>query len=288
MKPDLKLIKPSDGTMLDPKEDVGEFAGIEGYVKPEHFYNLLSLSKTDKFESHRTSLTISNSDYVRMEQIRTKLIRAKKSSMTRGLVGLGVAAASNHKNICSKKLAYLFKINEGCREKENLLKFNNSLDRLDFQNNNIRNSLIPFVKSFGKNKYGQIIWSRLYDSWNMPKLVFNKNADNLNIHSKLKSNCIQSVKCSLSRKMFDLPIVKRGNQETNKKLDLYVSERISIIIHEYLLNDPDDNLSSHFHRAFFIIGLYCLSKWIATSKICKDEFGYYVLLNKIDSLAAET
>ncbi len=79
----------------------------------------------------------------------------------------------------------------------------------------------------------------------------------------------------------------RGNKETNKRLDLYVSERISIIIHEYLLNDPDGNLAGHFHRAFFVIGLYCLSKWIATNKICKDEYGYYVLLNKIDSLAAE-
>lgn len=284
-QPNLKLIKPADGMMIDPEKNLDEFIGIETQVKPEIFYNFLSLPKTDIFGTHRTSFTISNHHYTIMEHIRTKLVRAKKLEMARALVALGCISTMKLKNKSPKKIKVLIKTHKDYRERENMIKLEHSLSRLNLENKEARKYLLNVLKVHGKNKYGTAVLAKIYNHWDKPELKF-KETDIVDIPYKLKSWCKELTKQPLTRSKFELKPTKRNSEKPNQKLDLYISDRIPIITHEYLISESEDNLQGFFFRAFLITGLYCLSKWILAGNICKEEYGFYHILDKVDSYAS--
>lgn len=289
------LIFPSTtGTMLDAKTDPDEFMDIERQVTFADFYSLLSLPKKDRLPKTSTSFMVSNSHYTIMEHIRSKLIHSDRGTMTRGLVSLGCVATMNLHKKCPVKVRSLLKACEGFRKQDNMGSIEKSINRLDLRDPDVLKHLTSIVKKYGNNSYGVIVMGRLYEKWESEYKEWNdyvgKNSgksDSISIPRTVKAKCKSLIKKPLTRGMFDLKRTTKKNSEfANQKLDLNVSRRIAIMAQNAVNSVFEENLKGHFYRAFFVTGLFCLSKWINEGKICKEESDFYHLIDKIDLYTA--
>ncbi len=273
-----KLIKPSDGNMLDT---IG-FEGIENKIPPEMFYNLLSIFKNDKFGNQRTTFTVSAYHYSLMEIIRNgDLVRARESDMIRALVGTGTLASARQKGICGRQVKAVISNCKYHRTENNMRKFEISLSKLDLNDERTKKFLKEIVIRYGNNPYGKEIWNRIWNSWDTPKVQFAPGE--IVVSGYLKNQCRNITKKPLQRKMYELK-----SENSNKQLKVNMSERFYIIGFEYAKSFCEKKLFSAYLRGFFVTGLFILAKWILKNKISREEYDFFKLIHCIDSFAAES
>jgi len=284
-----QLIKPGTGTTLKP--DIvtqDEYAGILSKAKPDTFYSLLGLPKSDKFKNHKTAFTISSLHYSMMEKIRMNLIRTKQADMVRALVGTGMIAMARYKNIASDQIEAAIKIHKDCRYSDKMVKFKESFYRLDLNDDHAKLFIRDLVLEFGNNKFGREMWGKIHDAWSSPEPKFEKNKA-VAIPDWLINECRSQTKEPLSDKMFELSKVRRSSEDLkNMVVGLTISDRFMIISHNYGKYFANSKLTSQLLRGYYVCGLFLLKRWVCERRMSKKEYDFYKIIDALDNYAAKS
>lgn len=283
-------LKPGDGTMVDDniefQSSSEEYRGIVKHVTPAQFYMFSGLTN-DKFENDESTIAISIMHESLFSRLRSDLFKMKRSDMIRATVSIGIIAHAKHQNIMGKTIKPLIQREKREREIYMSKRFQKSLDRLEPKKIISREALTEAVSRHGKNKWGDAIWKKMHNSWEMPALVFEDSE--IIVSGVLLKQCRQMVKDPLTASMYKLS-EKRGSKDVdaqNVRLCVTISNRFLIIAREYMRMFLQDKLKGQAFRGFFVTGLYILAKWVVADKMCKGEYDFGKLIDAVDKAASE-
>ncbi len=286
----LKIIKPGDGTMIDSKVtealfQTTEYKNIEKKVKPEMFYDFLSLKRGDSFENDESTILVSIMHYTLMQRIRTNIMKVKKADMVRGLVGLGTIAHANQRNLMGDAVGALTKMSRVERKQELDKRFQKSLNRLNFDDSKTKTAIKYVARRYGNNKYGKELWAKCASGFAIPEINFESSG--VNIFDGLKDLCRKMTKKSLTDEMFILKDKAKGDVDTkNMPLCLTISNRFLVIQEEITRMYMPDKMRGQVLRGFFVTGLHILSKWVVEDKVSELEYNCAKLIAAMDKAAS--
>ncbi len=284
-----KTIKPGSGEMIDEEVQVSyqssEYTGIEKKVKAEMFYDFLHLRRGDTFENDESTVLISIAHYTLMQKMRTHIMKIKKSDMVRGLVGLGIIAHAKQRNIAADSVNALITINRYERKVEMNKRFDKSMSRLKFDDEKTKKALKYIIKRHGNNKYGEKLWVKLFNPWDMPKIDFEESE--IHIPNNVIETCKTMTKKHLKDDMFALKKEHQMNADAkNMPLCLTISNRFLVIQDEYTKLFMPDKMRGQMLRGFLVTGLHILAKWVIAGKVSKLEYDFGKLIGAMDKAAS--
>ena len=286
--PDMEIngIDTMDGHEADSTLQAAKYIGIENCLKPSTFYELCGILKNDIFKNRSKRFSVSQFHGVCIEVLQESgFIECKKADLMRGLVTTGLLSLAIKGGVNSegtentlKKVASLSgRIASNNDYLESLL-----LKLKVAENKKSRIFLRKLVAKYGKNAYGSRILSHIADATrSVEKSISYKKA--VNPLSKCGVDRCETISSEpLTDKMYVL-----DESKDTCCLDINMSDRFWILLSEYKRTYFAAGTQSQLLRACTITGLYCLSKWLLKSQICKDETNFYMLCKAVEKYGSD-
>ncbi len=286
--PDMEIsgITHMDGKEAGNQLQAAKYVSIEKSLKPIVFYDLCSLLKGDTFKSYSKRFTVSQFHGVSIEILQDSgFIECKKSDLMRGLVTTGLLSLRIKGGVNPEGTANTLK-----KVAELSGRVNTNNDRLELllsrlkiaENKRSRTFLRKKVAMYGDNAYGVKILSYMADvTRSVEKPIIYKNAG-CSLSKCSVSRCETISSEVLTDKMYVLDEAKEAYS-----LDVYMSERFWGLLAEYKRSYFAAGTQGQLLRACTVTGLYCLSKWLLKSRICKDETNFHTLCRAIEKYGVD-
>jgi hypothetical protein len=265
-----------------------KYVGIEDCLKPTVFYELCGLLKDDTFKNKSKRFNVSQFHGVSIEVLMDSgFIEAKKADLMRGLVATGLLSLrikggvnpEGTENTLQKVAALSSRISSNTDYLESLL---NLLKVED--NGKSRAFLRKIVSKYGNNQYGSRVLQHITDATRTPEkpAIYKKVTNPLSKTGAERCETISNER--LTDKMY---VVEDGKEEKLYCVDINMSQRFWILLAEYKKSHFSSGTHSQLLRACTVTGLFCLSKWLLKSKICKDETNFYALCQAIQKYGVD-
>ncbi len=272
---------------MDPKEAANylqdnKYVNIEDKLKPTTFYQLCGLLKGDAFKNRASRFGVSQFHGVSIEVLMDSgFIECKKGELIRGLVTAGLMSLRIQGGVNTRGTDNTLSKVESLSNRRNSNKdYLDGLLQLIKINDSKKSRLFlrKMVSMYGNNVYGSQILHHMGNiTGKMEGPIEYKKAKNMLSKSGLERCEIISSE-RLTDKMY---VVEDRKDETMYSLDINMSQRFWILLAEYKESHFSSGTRAQLLRACTVTGLYCLSKWLQKSRICKDETNFYALCKAI-------
>ena len=278
---------------MDPKEAANylqdnKYVNIEDKLKPTTFYQLCGLLKGDAFKNKASRFGVSQFHGVSIEVLMDSgFIECKKGELVRGLVTTGLLSLRIQGGVNTRGTENTLRkveslSNRTSSNKDYLESLLNVLKVGEYQKS--RTFLRKLVSMYGNNAYGTQILSHITESTRKPE----KPIEFKKIKNPLTKSGIERFETISSERLTDkMYVVEDRKDETMYSLDINMSQRFWSLLSEYKRSHFPSGTRAQLLRACTVTGLYCLSKWLRKSRICKDETNFYALCEAIDKYGTD-
>lgn len=284
-QPDMEIL-PVD--TMDGKEAATQlynrrYIDIEKCLDPAVFYGLTGLLKGDVYRNKSKRFSISQFHGASIEVLmESGFIEAKKADIVRGIVTTGL-------------LSLRIKGGSGEAGTKNTLKKVGDLSARILSNTNYLDGLLSVLKvgdhkasrafcrkivsKFGNNRYGSQVLHHITSKTGRPEKppVYRRAANPLSEAGVTRCEAMSHE--PLNEKMY---VIDENKEEKAYTTDVYMSERFWLLLDDYKRAYLPGGTKTQVLRACTVTGLYCLSKWLLKSKICKDEANFSAICRAID------
>ncbi len=265
-----------------------KYVDIEKCLNPVVFYQLTGLLKGDVYRNKSKRFSISQFHGVSVEVLmESGFIEARKADVMRGLVTTGlmslrIKGGVNHsgtKNTMAKVDALTARISNNTDYLDGLLKVLKVGDMAPS-----RSFLRKQVAKHGNNRYGSQVLHYITSKTGKPE----DKQENKRSNNPLSKGGVERCETIASEPLTDkMYVIEEGKEEKLYTADVYMSERFWGQLAEYKMAYLPNGTTTQVLRACAVTGLYCLSKWLLKSRICKDETNFYMLCKAIEKYGTD-
>lgn len=273
-------------TNMDEKEaahqlQAAKYVSIQKCLKPVVFYELCGILKDDVFKNKSKRFNVSQFHGVSIEILQDSgFIECRKADLMRGLVATGLLSLrikggvnpEGTENTLKKVAELSGRIATNNDYLETLL-----LKLKVGENAKSRAFLRKTVAKYGNNAYGLRVLNYITDATRTPEkpVVYQKTGNTMSKCGRERCETIAAE--PLTDKMYILDDTKEAYS-----LDINMSLRFWGLLAEYKKTYFAAGTQGQLLRACTVAGLYCISKWLLKSRICKDEANFYMLCKAVE------